>query len=808
MKDLRKKSGTFFKRNWPFIFIVLIVSAFFWKVFLLKQISLPADFIVGVYYPWLDYKWGYVVGVPVKNPMTTDVVSLIFPEQILGIDLIKSAQWPLWNPYILTGTPLFANLQAAPFSPTAVLYFLFDKLTAWNLQIILQHILTVLFSYLLLRYWKVSKFGSILGGIAFAFSGFNLIFSQWNGHALASSFIPLAILFEDKYLKKCRIRDGVFLASTLVFQLLSGYPQTCLYTAIAMIILWLVRFYENRTLEFIQRTVSLVFFLVFALGLAAFQVLPAAELWRLSQRSFEPHPFEWAFLPWSKIITFLAPDYFGNHATANYWGPQDYTSNTGYVGVVVFVLATLGLRLLKTKRVVQFLFILSIFSLILSFPTPLPVFLWAKDIIGMRAASAHRATILFNFGVALLAGFGFDYIWKARAKIKYIFALILPSLIIISFGVFAAYKFLMTSSDPSLFFIRGIPKYKVALRNMVLPTAVLITSSAILWFISRWKKLKKCGLLVLVSLLLFELFRFGWKYTPFSEKRLVFPTTPILDFLISQEKPFRVTGNKVIPVNLRTPYKLESLEGYETIHPLRVSRFLAALNSGKNGTSSTSRYGIVDNDTSHLLDMVNTKYYLTLKRDEKNDPSPEGEIPDRFKTDRFEVAFEDRTTIVLQSKSALPRAFMVYDWEIINGDEEIINALLEPNFLMDSKIILEEQVPLKRLVGNRADVVSEVEYSKYGEQENLIKVNTEKDGLLFVSDAHFPGWKAFIDGVETKVYRANFAFRAVGVPAGVHQVRFIYKPKSFFNGLKISGVSMLLLLALFPLQRFLGKTKK
>ena len=72
--------------------------------------------------------------------------------------------------------------------------------------------------------------------------------------------------------------------------------------------------------------------------------------------------------------------------------------------------------------------------------------------------------------------------------------------------------------------------------------------------------------------MIFELFRFGWKYTPFSQPHIVFPTTPVLKFLQSQPKPFRVTGNSVVPVNMRTPYKLESLEGYETIHSLRVSK--------------------------------------------------------------------------------------------------------------------------------------------------------------------------------------------------------------------------------------------
>ena len=175
----------------PIFVLFSAIAIFFYPVWLKNLVPLPTDFIAGVYYPWLDYKWGYPSGVPVKNPITTDVVSLIYPEQMLGVDLMKKGEWPLWNPYILAGTPLLANLQAAPFSPTIFVYFIFEKLTAWSLQIILQHILAGFFVYILLRWWMVSRVGALLAGLAFSFSGFNLIFSQWNGHTLASAFIPL-----------------------------------------------------------------------------------------------------------------------------------------------------------------------------------------------------------------------------------------------------------------------------------------------------------------------------------------------------------------------------------------------------------------------------------------------------------------------------------------------------------------------------------------------------------------------------------------------------------------------------------------
>lgn len=87
-----------FKQFWPFIFIFVVWTALFWPFFTKKLLPIPADIITGVYYPWLDYKWGYAVGVPVKNPLLSDVPSLLYPWRSLAIDELKAFRWPLWNP--------------------------------------------------------------------------------------------------------------------------------------------------------------------------------------------------------------------------------------------------------------------------------------------------------------------------------------------------------------------------------------------------------------------------------------------------------------------------------------------------------------------------------------------------------------------------------------------------------------------------------------------------------------------------------------------------------------------------------------
>lgn len=780
---MRKKFFKLLKVSWPILVIILAILAFFYPVWLRGLVPLPADFVVGVYYPWLDYKWGFPTGVPVKNPMTTDVVSFTYPMQMLAMDLLKNGQWPLWNPYILAGTPLLANFQSAPFSPTNFVYFIFDRLTAWSIQIILQHVLAAFFTYLLLRYWKVSRAGAVFGGITFAFAGFNLLWSQWNGHALSSAFIPLVLLFEARLLDSGQVKNGIGVSFVLALQMLSGYPQVVIYTAVGMLLLWLVRVWGDS--KWFVKTTLLGIFSVLGVGLAAFQILPGAELLSLSQRDVEPHPFEWAFLPWVKIITIFAPDYFGNHATQNYWGPQDYTSNTGFIGVVAFILASLAVMFLKKSKHVLFCLLLGIIALLLAFPTPISVGIWKSGFLGLQAASAHRSLVLLNLSIALLAGFGADR-FLSGDRLRARLAFLIPYLVIGGFTIVTLYLFLESKQVTEA--VEGIPKYTVGLRNLIFPIATLLLASVVFLVRSRKIKLRRVSFIFLLILTCLELFRFGWKFTPFSPRHIVFPTTPILDFLTNAQRPVRVTGSSVIPINMRMPYKIESLEGYDAVYPLRISQFLAAMNGQKGGTDPLGRYGTVDNETSHLLDLVNTEYYLVIKKDKENRPSPKGNIPNYFDKNRFTVAFEDRSVSILESRTVLPRAFVVYSWDKVASDREVINLLLDKGFPIREKVLLEEDVPFQESV--QPQEKSSVKFLSYVENESRMQVETSADGLLFVSDTWYPGWKAYVDGKETKIYRANFAFRAIPVTSGAHDVRFSYQPDSFYNGLKVSLISL------------------
>ena len=67
-------------------------------------------------------------------------------------------------------------------------------------------------------------------------------------------------------------------------------------------------------------------------------------------------------------------------------------------------------------------------------------------------------------------------------------------------------------------------------------------------------------------------------------------------------------------------------------------------------------------------------------------------------------------------------------------------------------------------------------------------------GWLVLADTYYPGWRVFVDGVEGRIYRADYVLRAVPLATGSHQVEFVYEPMSFKVGATISGITLLLVL--------------
>jgi hypothetical protein len=88
---------------------------------------------------------------------------------------------------------------------------------------------------------------------------------------------------------------------------------------------------------------------------------------------------------------------------------------------------------------------------------------------------------------------------------------------------------------------------------------------------------------------------------------------------------------------------------------------------------------------------------------------------------------------------------------------------------------------------------------KYTAEEVVVQTRSQAEALLVLSDTAYPGWQATIDGAPTEIYTTNYLFRGVRVPAGTHEVRFVYAPTSWHRGVMISGVALLCWIGLLGL---------
>src|SRR3989344_5960513 len=149
----------------PVLIFLCIVIVYYWKIFFKGHIAMPADLLVGAYFPWLSEKWGMPAGVPVKNPLISDVFSQFFIWKSLIAESFKNLEFPLWNPYSYFGHPLLANFHSGALNPFNFLFVIFGDITGWNFYVIFQRLLSAVSMFLFLKHHLKNKEAAIAGGV-------------------------------------------------------------------------------------------------------------------------------------------------------------------------------------------------------------------------------------------------------------------------------------------------------------------------------------------------------------------------------------------------------------------------------------------------------------------------------------------------------------------------------------------------------------------------------------------------------------------------------------------------------------------
>lgn len=177
-----------------------------------------------------------------------------------------------------------------------------------------------------------------------------------------------------------------------------------------------------------------------------------------------------------------------------------------------------------------------------------------------------------------------------------------------------------------------------------------------------------------------------------------------------------------------------------------------------------------------LAGLTNTEYLL---------------IPSRVSDERLEEVHVGSRAALYRYRNVLPRAFLVGTTEVLAGDAAMERYLSE-EFDARTTVILEEPLPAD--VEVEPGATGAVEWLEREPDSFALRVAPDRPAMLVVLDNYFPAWKAFVDGREVPVHRANYTFRAIAVPAGEHTVTFRYVPTELRTGAAISLVLLGLLL--------------
>jgi len=761
----------------PIILFVASVLYFFKPFIFENKLPIPADTIIGLYHPFRDlYSEDYPNGIPFKNFLITDPVRQQYVWRELAISLEKKLELPLWNPYSFSGTPLLANMQSAIFYPFNILFFLLPFEIAWSILIMLQPLLAGIFLYLYLNNLKTNKWASLLGAIAFSFSGFSVAWMEWGTVLHVGLWLPLALLAIDKifayfqFVEKSNIKYqkskihiknkklitwGIIFVFSLSSALFAGHIQTFFYLFVFATTYFFSRWFQYGKI-FNILFVFLIFNILFLI-LTSIQWIPTLQFILESAREIDQVDWQkegW-FIPWQHLIQFIAPDFFGNPTTLNYWGVWNYGEFIGYIGILPLTMAIFALFFRHDKKT---LFYGAIFfvSLILSFPTILAKLPYVLNIPFLSTSQPTRLLFVTDFSLAILAAFGFDYFVRSKSK------KILYPLGFIIFVFLSLWAFVVFGNGTTNVLAENL---LVAKRNLIFPTLVFLASSILLFSIARLSKLSKKHMtiiyIVIAALTTSDIVRFGLKFTPFTNKEYLFPSTSAISFLKKQEDQFRImaTDSRILPPNFSVIYRLQSVDGYDPLYLRRYGELIAASERGLPNIIPPFGFNriITPQDfESKIINLLGVKYILSLSD---------------LESPKLKKVFQEGKTRIYENKKALPRVFFVGNIEIVKDKNSAIEKMFRANFDPAKTAVVENSAGV---VTNPPQGCTKCKAKVVFYQENKITIETEnvEEGFLVLTDSFYPTWKAKIDGVETTVNRVNYNFRGTSVPKGNHKVEF------------------------------------
>lgn len=133
---------------------------------------------------------------------------------------------------------------------------------------------------------------------------------------------------------------------------------------------------------------------------------------------------------------------------------------------------------------------------------------------------------------------------------------------------------------------------------------------------------------------------------------------------------------------------------------------------------------------------------------------------------------------VLELLDALPFAYFVPEEEIerVPSRQAALTRVIE---LAPSAVAILEGDSSGPPIGrarSRARPLSFAQDLALSADEVAFTIHAPSRGVVVINEAHYPGWRAEIDGAEVAIERANGWVRAIAIEPGPHEVRLSFEP--------------------------------
>lgn len=720
-----------------------------------------------------------------------DIYAQHFPMTEYGFATLRAGRLPLWNPYQLCGVPFLATAPyVGLFYPLNLPYLLFGAAAGTEITLILHMLLGAVCMWCLQRHFGIGRLGALCSAVTFVWSGW-LIYnvnqpSLYDGMA----WMPLSVLLVDRVAQGSKPAQlGLVLAVSC--QILQGAAEVFAHVMYVCSLFALARLiqlaWQREWKVAIGRGGVMALCVAAGTLLAAVQWLPTMELLRQSVRASGALSFE------QISAGAITPFYFLTGALEI---PRFFQL---FPLVTVGCLPLLAIAMVIGSREHRLLWtcalICAVAAALLAMGGPLFRLYYATP-LGPLFRRPTKFLDIYSFGQALLAGLAIARLesWADSPRRQlwtrpaWLAALVL--------GVALAWWTMVHVARPN--------PAVVAMVVMIILFGVLPTA--------QWRRPVLVAVVLLQSATLF--FITGNRdLRPWQQADTFTRYDSELQALRARAGHDRtyiyvgVTGSNARAVHWGITSKqmrhhLFQPTDRDPLVTARSAAFFEYIAPRIQKTPFLGAYALGAGARWRLMDLTGTRYFVSHR----------GEYGDAYLAHstlwpgqpRFNLIQDGFVRIYERPDGVLPRAYVVPNARVVSDPQQVLETLDSPQFDPRREAILEEQ-PARPVASASDPAISRVDIIQDDPERVVLTVTTNTPGFLVLSDSFYPGWDAFVDDDQVRIYRANYLFRAVQVDAGSWVLRFEYRPASFRIGAALSiatavGIAVVALNRLRPRQ--------